>query len=293
MRKVVPPLLVLLSLSPLLGGAACVVQYGTEPVVRPAEPQAPPGDFAEVQDRFEDLYSGEVEVDRRDRLDAAMDLLRRGRTMPPDEQAAVLAYLKRLLAIEERAQPMEAPELFGAAEPGQVASFTPVGTVIEEEDLGGVEQVEQPPGDDGEGDDGSGSSGEGAAEPAGATDDDPPVDDAPVTTDPVGQARAALAAGDPPGALAALAPCGAIDCGDGADALAAQARDAWIHTERERAGALFVRARSEPDPVERSARLVEARDILASLLERFPDASQADDLRRNISLVQAELDAVR
>lgn len=304
-------LLVLAALGASSLGAGCVVSYGDATGLRP-EPLPPPNDFAEIEVRLEALVLDEVEVDRRDRLDAALDLLRAGRTMQADDQARVLRYLQQIVSIEERSQPMSAPTLFAEALPETTATFTPLGGGIVEEDLGGVEELgrgeaaegegagAEDTGAEGEGSEGTGAEGEGSegagAEDAGAAGGGPRVlrpagGAAGSPSDPVAVARSALEAGDPAGALAALEPCGLIDCGEGLEALRAQARDAWIHAERERAGGLYVRARSEPDPMDRRARLVEARDILVGLLDRFPDASQAEALRRNLELVQAELEA--
>lgn len=297
-------LLVLAALGAGTLGPGCVVSYGDATGLRP-EPLPPPNDFAEIELRLEALVLDEVEVDRRDRLDAALDLLRAGRTMQPEDQARVLRYLQQLVSIEERAQPMSAPTLFEEALPETTATFTPLGGGIVEEDLGGVEELGATGGATGEegatggqgatGEEGAtggadggqpqGAGGDGAARvlrPAGGAAGSP--------SDPVAVARSALEAGDPAGALAALEPCGLVDCGEGLEDLRVQARDAWIHAERERAGALYVRARSEPDPMERRARLVEARDILAGLIDRFPDADQVEALRRNLDLVLVELE---
>lgn len=292
-------LLVLAALGASTLGAGCVVSYGDATGLRP-EPLPPPNDFAEIELRLEALVLDEVEVDRRDRLDAALDLLRAGRTMQPEDQARVLRYLQQVVSIEERSQPMSAPTLFEEALPETTATFTPLGGGIVEEDLGGVQELGQDPdapegeaptgGEDGAGP-GEGSGGEGAAGEGGARVLRPAGGPAGSPSDPVAVARSALEAGDPAGALAALEPCGLVDCGEGLEALRVQARDAWIHAERERAGALYVRARSEPDPMERRARLVEARDILAGLLDRFPAAEQAEALQRNLDLVRAELEA--
>lgn len=290
--------------APLLG-PGCVVSYGDATGLRP-EALPPPNDFAEIEVRLEALVLDEVEVDRRDRLDAALDLLRAGRTMQVEDQARVLRYLQQIVAIEERSQPMSAPTLFEEALPETTATFTPLVGGIQEEDLGGYQELgagadatpanaETAPPAGGQ----VGSSGDSATGSEGATGGDsarvlrPADSGAGSPSDPVAVARSALEAGDPAGALAALEPCGLIDCGEGLDELRAQARDLWIHTERERAGALYVRARSEPDPMDRRARLVEARDILVGLLDRFPEADQAEALRRNLELVTQELETAQ
>ncbi|RME23725.1 MAG: hypothetical protein D6798_12930, partial [Deltaproteobacteria bacterium] len=154
------PLVVALQWWVLVGATpACVVHHATptEPVaVRPAEPVPPPANFREVQARLEALIVDEIEVDRRDRIDAALDLLRAARLMTPADQVAVLEFLQRWVAIEERSRPMEAPALFavdgagavgagaGGADAGGVVPLA--GARIEEQDLGGVEVIEPPPG---------------------------------------------------------------------------------------------------------------------------------------------------
>lgn len=257
-------------------GAGCVVRYEGGSL-RPPEPLPPPVDFVQVEERLVALREAETDVDVRDRLDAALDLLRSGQTMTPAPQAAVLRYLQRVVAVEERDQPVEAPAVFGEGADGGGESL--IGPPIEEEDLGGSEPVEAPLPDPADG------------APAALPDRVVPEAElaAGAPGDPVASARTALAAGDAAAALAALEPCPQIGCGEEADALRAEAVDAWVHAERERSGALFVRARAELDPIERRARLDEARGILIALLERFPETSQADDIRRNIETVDKEL----
>jgi len=74
---------ILWGLTLVAAGSGCVVHYGQGTPVRPAEPMPPPTDFGEVQTRLEAMLDNETQVDRRDRLDAALDLLRVGRTMDP------------------------------------------------------------------------------------------------------------------------------------------------------------------------------------------------------------------
>lgn len=297
-----------------LCGPGCVMSYGEATGVRPAEPLPPPNDFTEVQARLEQMEAGETRVDRRDRLDAALDLLRVGRTMDPDPQARVLRYLQRLVTIEERSQPVDAPSLFTETLPETTATFAPITGGIEEEDLGGAEEVPAAaaPAAESPAEEASAAAAAAPAAVSPAESTEAPTEasteapteapteasteastEAPTeelqVAEPMSLARAALDAGDPAGALAALEPCGVVDCPDGVATLRAQAQIAWIHAERERAGALFVRARSEPDPTERKARLVESRQILSALLDRFPDAPQAEDIRRNVDLVDKEI----
>lgn len=274
MRARLAPLLVLLGLLPL--GSSCVVTYGGASSLRP-EPLPAPNDLAEIEVRLETMIVGEIETDRRDRLVAAADLARLAALMAPAEQAQVRQYLQRVVAIEERSQPMSAPILFEEPLPEVMATFDPMGTVVEEEDLGGLQELS--PG-------------------ASPTIDAPPTAPpearvlppaAGSSSDPTELAHSALEAGDPGAALAALEPCVRDVCGEGAAELRARAEDAWIHQERERAGAIYLRARAEADPTERRLRLEEASTILSDLLARFPSAQHADAIARNLELVRKEL----
>ncbi len=221
-------------------GSSCIVTYGGATGLRP-EPLPAPNDIAEIAVRLEALVAEEAELDRRDRLVAALDLSRQALLMSEPDRTRVQAYLLRLVAIEERSQPMSAPILFDAPLPEVVGTFAPIGATVEEEDLGGVQELRDQGGD-----------GPPSAEP------------------PASGGSAPVPAGPP------------------ADA---SERDAWIFAERERAGAIFLRARAETDGAARAAKLAEAREILVRLLESFPDLEQAEAIQRNLELVEREQQA--
>ena len=66
--------------------------------------------------------------------------------------------------------------------------------------------------------------------------------------------------------------------------------DARLRSERERAGRLFLEARALQDPVARRRGLEDARDLLASLLATCPDSPNAAAIRRNLGLVEREIE---
>jgi len=53
----------------------------------------------------------------------------------------VLRYLQRVVGIEERGEAVEAPTLFEEALPETSETFTPLGGQVEEEDLGGLQEL--------------------------------------------------------------------------------------------------------------------------------------------------------
>lgn len=69
-----------------------------------------------------------------------------------------------------------------------------------------------------------------------------------------------------------------------------EAVDGWVHQERERAGQMFLRARTLPTGEQRKAALEEVRTLLVTLLEEHPESSYAGALRRNLAFVERELD---
>lgn len=271
---------------PILLFASCVVRYGDAPGSLPAEPLPPPVDFAEVEARLAELIVEDEDRDRLDRIRAAQELARRMKTQDPRAQQVALTYLQRLVAIEERSRPMEAPALYGAeVEQG----FTPlVGSGIEEEDLGGVEELappspEEPPPGAGE-----------APEAEGGEDAVPAAEEATVDeagSERLGRARWLLDDGDALGAMTVLEECRGAPCWGEAEALHAEARDAHVARIREEAGARFVAARAEADPALRRASLEEVRSTLAELADRYPQSPLTPDVRRNLALVQRELEA--
>lgn len=285
-------------LLPILLLASCVVRYGDPVDPLPAEPLPPPVDFAEVESRLTELLTHEDEHDRIDRLRGALELARRMKTQDPRAQRVALTYLQELVAIEERARPVEAPAIYGAdAQPG----FSPLAVPsIEEEVLDAPEpEEEQVEPDAGE----VSVPVETDVEPTSTvrqpTPDgtDPLVGDAGPGTDDVdallGQARWMLDEGDALGALTALEVCRGQVCWQEVEALWADARDAHVSSRREVAGERFLAARSEADLAARIVELEAVRLELAELLDRYPDSAHADDIRRNVGLVTRELEAAR
>lgn len=251
----------MLRLLPALLLSACVVRYGPPPGGGPVdplpqEPQDPPVDFDEVVERLDALLLASEEVDQRDRLDAARDLARRMRDEEPRAQRIVLAYLQQVVEVEERAQPVEAPALYAGE-----ATFSIGGAAIVEEELGQDEP-------------------EAAPAPAPAP---PPPDDPEAL---LRQAADLHAAGDLAQALSLLESCRGRPCFEAAQPLWTEVRDAYVYQQREQAGVLFLRARDEADPVVRLQALTDIRKRLADLVDRYPEAAQAEDVRRNVELVQ-------
>lgn len=68
-----------------------------------------------------------------------------------------------------------------------------------------------------------------------------------------------------------------------------EAVDGWCHSERERAGKLFVRAREMPAGDVQSSAYVEVERILSGLLEEFPQSSYADAIQKNLEMVRKEM----
>lgn len=249
-------------LIPLLLLSACVVQYGPPPdggavPPVPQEPQDPPVDFDEVVERLDALLVSTEDVDQRDRLDAARGLARRMRDEEPRAQRIVLAYLQEVVTIEERTQPMEAPALYSGE-----ATFSLDGPAIVEEELEAPDEPEPT----------------AEAPPApGSTED---------VTVLLQQARDLQQAGELAQALSLLERCLGQPCFEAAEPQWIAARDAYVHQQREQAGVLFLRARDEADPVVRLQALTDIRQRLADLADRYPEAAQAEAVRRNVELVQ-------
>jgi len=133
-RRPCLPLILWLGSLGLPMSMGCVVQYGEAPeaMVLPADMQAPPVDFSEAITRIDLLLEGEQDVDRLDRLLAMRDLARRMRRADPRAQQEVLFYLQQMIAVEERAQPVETAAVY---DDEIIASFTPLSSPIVEESL--------------------------------------------------------------------------------------------------------------------------------------------------------------
>ncbi|MCB9745856.1 MAG: hypothetical protein H6741_11125 [Alphaproteobacteria bacterium] len=267
----------------------CVVRYGPEPEAAAAGVEAQTDaedrrarqrpDYAALEAELLGLLEQDEDVnaDRRDRVHAAQELTLAMRSPRVDPDAAVEAYLRRLIEIEARSLQAEQAPLVGEG-----VSFVPL---IQEEELD-----DEPLGE------GSGAVVDGAVVDGAAVDGaavDGAAEGEPAVTlaradEAMVQARQALAAQDYPAALQALAPLR----GEGApvelEELYLEAADGWVHQERERAGALFLEARGWPAE-KKDAGLREVEAILQGLLDDYPESTYADAIERNLGLVRKEL----
>lgn len=223
-------------------------------------------DFSGVEARLDSLISATEDHDQRDRLIAAADLARASKRLSPEAQAVNLDYLQTLLGVEERNVPYAAPTLSGMT---VVESAPP--PVVEEDPSAPPPPVQAPP---------------------------PPVEApppaAPATPSPAElNARAKeLLAADPQGAMAALEPCRDQPCWAEVSETWAEARDAYVFRVREEAGARYIASRQIADKAARKAELDAVMKTLDELLVRYPDSRYADAIRRNQSLVAADLAAL-
>ncbi len=275
----------MLRLLPVLLLSACVVRYGprpgSDPSLMPAEPLPPPVDFDEVSERLEKLMVDAENTDQRDRLDLAHGLARRMRDEDPRAQRVVLGYLRDVVQIEERGRPVEGPGLY----PGEIATFILPGEQVVEEalDVGEPDPDPTPQSPD------SSPAATPAAPPA-----DAPTESGVVGVVDLGAVRAdagvARAAGDLDRVLRALERCRNKACWDAVQVEWAETRDVFVRQQREAAGVAFLRARDEPDPKARLEAMNRIRQRLADLVDRYPDSPQADDLRRNVELVQRAIE---
>jgi hypothetical protein len=108
-----------------------------------------------------------------------------------------------------------------------------------------------------------------------------------------GQARAWVAQGRLDRAVALLETCRSQGCVDEVQETWLDARDRYVHFAREQLGRRYLEARAETDLEARQAILMEIRGGLAALADRFPDSRQVANLRRNIELVQHEIESLQ
>ena len=242
----------------------CVVKVAPPGGAAVADVGAPsPSRFADVDRQIDLLLVDPPSIDTRDRLLAALELSRAARRQPPAVQAEILRYLEHLLAVEGRAQPVEAPRVVD----GEAMVFAPLGAVRVEE----IPEVDAPMPVDG-------AAGRGPDAPR-------PIDVSAL----LAEARAALGRDEPAQALALVEECRGRPCWGLVGEVYAEARDEWVEVERDRAAARFVLAGNEPDPEARRALLRDVRDALHALAARFPDAAQAADVARHIATVEKAL----
>lgn len=254
----------------------CVVRYGPDPeaaaavsadgdaVVEPRRAKERP-DYAGLEAELLSILEKDedVDADRQARVHAAQELTLAMRSPRMDPDAAVEAYLRALIEIESRSLVTEQAPLVGEG----VVSVP----IIEEESL--VE--EETLGED--------------------TEPTDPIEEAPVEgaagpspEEAVTSARAALSGEDYSAAIQALEPHLGKDAPAELESLYLEAVDGWVHQERERAGALFLEARSKPAG-EQEAAMKEVEELLMGLLVDYPDSSYTDAIERNLVLVRKEL----
>lgn len=269
----------------LLLSSACVIRTAPPPGATAAEPAAP-SDLGAVEARLNDLLSSNDDLDRRDRLMAAMDLARQARRMDDASRAAVVAYLEQLAAIEARDVPFAAPVVLP---PEALQSAT--GSSMIEEDLDAAPAIAAAPEPAPEA-----PATEVATAPAEAAPAPAPASPLPAeATDadaPLVRARQQLAANDLEGALASLERCKGQPCWGEAEPLWAETRDRHVFARREAAGARYLASRELEDRAARIDALRLVRDELSELLRRYPDTRYADALARNIALVSQEIAAL-
>ena len=201
-------------LLPLLAG--CVVRYAPEPAGE--APLPPPVDFGEVDARLGALLASPSDVDQRDRLQAALTLSRKAKTDDAATQRAVLAYLQKVVAIEERSRPLAAPILPPVP---TVESFVPLGgDVVVEDVLGGGPGADSAP--------------------------EPPAD-------PVEAFEAAAEAGDLDAAVVAAELCRDASCWVDIQPNWPAVRDAHVRAERDKAGEAYLAARALGEPAATTA----------------------------------------
>jgi len=270
----------------------CVVPYGEAPstsAVESAQATSAMGDLTGLEARLLLLMDENQEADRSSRLEALRALLRRSRTWTPEAQRDLVVYLESILAVEERWRGDEGMAGFGPIAP--LAPGPQPAEVIQEGTAVAVPVVEEQL----------------------AQEDPPPVTEQPVVEDPdtvtpnrnvdatreegLEESREALSKGEYLTAIQRLdtlvVELGPVVAEDEPDeqlaTLRSEAVDGWVHSERERAGRLFLAAREQTDTDARREGLQEVVSILEVLLVDYPDSTYADAINRNLQLVKREL----
>jgi len=251
--KLVLPIAVLLS--------GCVVkQYGTSTATMQAEQGGAPVDFSSVEAQLEQLITAEREnVDRRDRLEAAWELLQRVKTARPTAQQAVEKYLTRLITLEKRGQDGGTDAVASV----QDERFTPI-AAIQGEEIEAAPAPEAAP--------------DQALLPASAGGEDL-----------MESARIRMNAGDLPGALSQLEVCRGLDCWTEVQGLWGECRDRWVYQEVERAGRMFLAVRALKDKPIVIQKMQETRDILSGLQVRYPGSRYSQGISDKITRVDAAI----
>ncbi len=91
-------------------------------------------------------------------------------------------------------------------------------------------------------------------------------------------------------AIEVLAPLRETFLGPEAEARIAETAEGIVQEAREKAAELYLEARIAEDPAQKFGLLEEARRILLTVLERFPTAQASEKARRNLSVIEGEIE---
>ncbi|HCH63573.1 MAG: hypothetical protein CL927_08395 [Deltaproteobacteria bacterium] len=271
-----------------LGLTNCVIRYGEQDVSAPsqaAQMAVRPVDFGPVERRLAVMVDQSVEVDSRDRLEAAWTLAQSMRDADPQAQHVVLAYLEAVLEVEKRA----APEGASVQTRTLGSGFGGAG-VVDSEELAGPEPIAQvdiprevnllePMVLEGEAD------GEGEAVAA-APEQGPNVNLL------LADAVRHLEAKKPEKAMEVLEACRDLPCWDDVADSWSKARDTFVFAEKEALARRFLDLRSETDTAARRAGLLAIQQELSGLRASWPESAHTEDVGRHIARVQKELEAL-
>ena len=81
--------------------------------------------------------------------------------------------------------------------------------------------------------------------------------------------------------------------GTEADALRTQAIEKLVNRERNRAAKLFLMAKQAKEPSDKEALLLSSRNILKTLLEKYPSSSMNKKINSHIAIIEEELEKLR
>jgi hypothetical protein len=249
----------------ILSSACVVKQYGSTSALTPEQVALSPVDFSALESQLETLIGAETEnVDRRDRLEAAWELLHGMKTQRPAAQHAVRQYLERLIAVEQRVQDGSTDAIAVVDE----QRFTPM-AAIASESIGGDVAV--------------------TATPVSTTNRPAMVSPNAGGDAVLKAARQRMATNDVAGALAQLGLCRDHPCWTTVSSLWGECRDRLVFQEREQAGELLLSARRTEDRAEREKRLIRAKEILVRLNEQYPNSRHKEGIVQSIQLVERDL----
>jgi len=93
-------------------------------------------------------------------------------------------------------------------------------------------------------------------------------------------------------AIEVLTPLRETFLGLEVEARIAEAADRIVQEAREKAAELYLEARYSDDSAHKLRLLEDARQILLSVLERYPTAQSSEKARRNLSVIEQEIEAV-